>query len=90
MVNDDSMIFSLKLTYKRPQNRSKFLVEGYIKVSFDVYSEAFAISASEDLEFSRAVDTTTAYLGYLTFKAVPHAMELDLSCPFLSHSMDTF
>lgn len=89
VVNDDSLIFNLTLVYKGPQEKEQILGRRDMLKSTLVYTKkplGYQLRVSKDLEFSRAVDTTTAYLGDTTFKALPCAMEIDLSFFISIHS----
>lgn len=70
------MIFHLTLAYKESQKK-KILGRRDILKSASVYVKKpleCQLRGSKGLGISRAVDTTTAYLGDVTLKAVPHTM----------------
>lgn len=79
------LIFSLPLAYKRPQGKQIWGRRDALR-SISVYIKKpleYQLRVSEDLEFNGVVDATTAYLEDVTPKAVPYAVVIDLSCPFL-------
>jgi len=79
------LIFSLPLAYKRPQGKQIWGRRDALR-STSVYIKKpleYQLRVSEDLEFNGVVDATTAYLEDVTPKAVPYAVLIDLSCPFL-------